>query len=235
MTRPITRHSMKSMVVRRKQPAPGSKTSGNGIPVAAEERPPRTIMDPATDLGTEIGSQIRTLRRALEITAADLAARAGLSGSMLSKIERGLASPSIATLANLAAALKVPVARFFTTYDERRDCSLVRAGKGVKVERRGSKCGHLYELLGHSLSGDLFVEPYLVTLTDEATPYPSFQHTGVEFLYVVSGRMRYRYADRLFDLAPGDALLFDAAALHGPETLMKRPIVYLSVDFNLRA
>jgi hypothetical protein len=30
-------------------------------------------------------------------------------------------------------------------------------------------------------------------------------------------------------------MLFDAAAMHGPETLVKRPIVYLSIDFNLRA
>ena len=188
-----------------------------------------------TDLGAAIGSQIRTLRRALDMTAGDLARRAGVSVSMLSKVERGLASPSVATIAALAAALKVPVARFFTSYDERRDCSFVRAGKGVRVERRGSKSGHEYELLGHSLSGELFVEPYLVTLTDEATPYPSFQHTGIEFLYVLSGRMRYRYADRVYDLAPGDALLFDATAMHGPEALIRRPIVYLSADFNLRA
>ena len=186
-------------------------------------------------LGAAIGSQIRTLRRALDMKAGDLARHAGVSVSMLSKVERGLASPSIATIAALAAALKVPVARFFTSYDERRDCSFVRAGKDVRVERRGSKSGHVYELLGHSLSGELFVEPYLVTLTDEATPYPSFQHTGIEFLYVLSGRMRYRYADRVYDLAPGDAMLFDATAMHGPEVLIRRPIVYLSADFNLRA
>ena len=99
-------------------------------------------------LGAAIGVQIRMLRRGLDMTAEELAERAGVSGSMLSKIERGLASPSIMTLAALASALKVPVARFFTSYDERRDCSFVRAGKGVIVERRGSKCGHQYELLG---------------------------------------------------------------------------------------
>lgn len=216
----------------RQTPSTVKESSKNA---ASPSPSPSPQLESRAALGAEIGAQIRTLRHALDITAADLAGRAGVSASMLSKIERGLASPSIATLAHLAAALKIPVARFFTSYDERRDCSLVRAGRGVKVERRGSKCGHLYELLGHSLSGDLFVEPYLVTLTDEATAYPSFQHTGVEFLYVMSGRMRYRYADRVFDLTPGDSMLFDATAMHGPETLVKRPIVYLSIDFNLRA
>ena len=57
-------------------------------------------------------------------------------------------------------------ARLFVGYDERRDCSIVRAGQGVHVDRRGSKHGHAYELLGHLLSGEIFVEPYLVTLGD---------------------------------------------------------------------
>ncbi len=209
-------------------------------PAAGKERAAQSSVDPLEPndgiaLGIAIGVQIRTLRRALDMTAGQLAERAGVSGSMLSKIERGLSSPSITTLASLAGALKVPVARFFTSYDERRDCSLVRARKGLMVERRGSKSGHLYELLGHSLSGEIFVEPYLVTLTGEAKPYPSFQHTGTEFVYVLKGEMRYRYADRLYHLYPGDALLFDANALHGPEAILRRPVVYLSVDVNLRA
>jgi len=80
-----------------------------------------------------------------------------------------------------------------------------------------------------------FVEPYLVTLTDEAEPSPNFQHTGMEFLYLLNGEMTYRYGDRTYELHPGDAIVFDATALHGPEVLKKRPIVYLSVVLNLRA
>jgi transcriptional regulator with XRE-family HTH domain len=182
-----------------------------------------------------IGTQVRWLRRNLDIPAIELAKKAGLSNSMLSKIERGLATPSVAALVALSGALNVPVARFFASYDERRDFSIVRAGEGVTIERRGSVLGHRYQLLGHTLSGELFVEPYLVTLTSEARPSPSFQHTGIEFLYVLSGTMGYRYADQVYELAQGDALVFDASALHGPEVLKKRPILYLSVVFNLRA
>jgi len=135
----------------------------------------------------------------------------------------------------IASVLDVPVARFFASYDERRDLSIVRAGQGVTIERRGSVHGHRYELLGHSLTGELFVEPYLVTLTEEAEPSPTFQHTGMEFLYLLNGEMTYRYGDRTYELLPGDALVFDATALHGPEVLKKRPIIYLSVVLNLRA
>ena len=55
-----------------------------------------------------------------------------------------------------------------------RDCSFMKAGSGVRIERRGTKAGHLYELLGHSLAGDLGVEPYLITLRKDAAPYTSF-------------------------------------------------------------
>lgn len=189
----------------------------------------------AAGLANSVGKQVRTLRRSLDLTSTELARRAKLSVGMLSKIESGQSAPSFATLTALALALDVPVARLFAGFERRSDCSIVKAGQGVLVERRGTKLGHRYELLGHMLSGEMFVEPYLITLTDEAEPYPSFQHTGLEFLYMLSGEMTYRYADRLFDLAPGDALLFDATAIHGPEQLRKRPVRCLSAVFNLRA
>ncbi|MDU6749452.1 MAG: cupin domain-containing protein [Bradyrhizobium sp.] len=56
-----------------------------------------------------------------------------------------------------------------------------------------------------------------------------FRHAGVEFIYMLSGKVRYRHADRLYLLEPGDALFFDAAARHGPEELIKAPMTYLSV------
>ena len=108
---------------------------------------------------------------------------------MLSKIENGGTSPSLSTLTALARALNVPMTSFFADFEERRDCSYVRAGQGVLIERRGTKSGHRYELLGHSLSGDIVVEPYLITLSEDAEPYALFQHDGVEFIYMLTGKV----------------------------------------------
>src|SRR4029077_2877830 len=128
----------------------------------------------------------------------------------LSKIENGAISPSLATLDVLAKALNVPISRLFAETDERRDCSFVKAGTGVRIERRGTKAGHLYDLLGHSLAGDIAVEPYLITLRSDAKPYTEFRHAGVEFIYMLTGKVRYRHADKSYILEPGDALFFDA-------------------------
>ena len=46
---------------------------------------------------------------------------------------------------------------------------------------------------------------------------------------MLTGRVAYRHADRTFDLAPGDTLMFDASAAHGPETLTELPMTYLSI------
>jgi transcriptional regulator with XRE-family HTH domain len=180
-------------------------------------------------LEVSIGRKVRLLRQRLQITATELATEAGLSPGMLSKIENGGTSPSLSTLKALARALNVPMTSFFVDFEERRDCSYVRAGQGVLIERRGTKSGHRYELLGHSLSGDIVVEPYLITLSEDANPYALFQHDGMEFIYMLSGKVVYRHADKLYPMAPGDALFFDAGAPHGPEELVEQPMTYLSI------
>ncbi len=176
-----------------------------------------------------VGAQVRALRRALDLSLGDLAAAAGLSTGMVSKIENGQISASLTTLGAVAAALQAPLGSLFAAFDERQDCSHVPAGYGVAIERRGTKAGHIYELIGHALGGDLVVEPYLITLTGDARPHTGFHHAGVEFLYMLSGALDYRHGDRVYPLRPGDALLFDSVALHGPETLVELPATYLSI------
>jgi transcriptional regulator with XRE-family HTH domain len=188
---------------------------------------PHAFMPPT--LEASIGAEVRRLRKSLDLTVAELGLAAGISGGMLSKIENGAISPSLATLEGLAKALNVPISALFVETEERRDCSFVKAGRGVRIERRGTKAGHLYDLLGHSLRGEIAVEPYLITLRKNAVPYTNFRHAGVEFIYMLSGKVRYLHSDRSYLMEPGDALFFDAAARHGPEELIETPMQYLSV------
>jgi transcriptional regulator with XRE-family HTH domain len=184
---------------------------------------------PTRSLEASIGVEVRNLRKSFDLTVAELGTAAGITTGMLSKIENGTISPSLATLGSLARALNVPISRLFAETDERRDCSFVKAGTGVRIERRGTKSGHKYDLLGHSLSGEIQVEPYLITLASDAVPYTQFRHAGMEFLYMLSGKVLYRHADRTYLMEPGDALFFDAAARHGPEELVEAPMQYLSI------
>lgn len=176
-----------------------------------------------------IGYEVRAFRKKLDMTVVELARLAGLSAGMLSKIERGIASPSLATLQALSAALQVPVTAFFRKFEEQRDATFVRAGEGLKIERRGTRSGHHYELLGHTVGKSLAVEPYLITLTEESEVFPYFQHTGMEFIYMLQGKVGYRHGSKTYELTPGDSLFFDALAPHGPEELTELPIKFLSI------
>jgi transcriptional regulator with XRE-family HTH domain len=193
--------------------------------------PPRA---PRSEAARQLGEQVRALRIASGVSGGALARSSGVSRSMLSRIERGLVSPSVETLERLARGLDAPLSRLFSDQAQRRDLSFVPAGGGIMIDRTGVVAGYRYELLGHLLSGNFFVEPYLVRLTPEAQPYTSFQHPGIKFLYLVSGRIRYRYGGKAMALQSGDSLLFDATALHGVEGIEEAPVSYLSVVFTMR-
>jgi len=176
-----------------------------------------------------IGKQVSSSRKRLHLTVSALAKQAQLSSGMLSKIENGQTSPSLATLTSLAKALQVPVTSFFRGYEEQRDVTFIRAGEGLSIERRGSGAGHQYQLLGHTIGKPYNIEPYLITIEDESEVFPVFQHAGMEFIYMLEGRVVYRHANQTYTLNPGDSLFFDAEASHGPDEIQKLPCRYLSI------
>lgn len=181
------------------------------------------------NLEVAIGRQVRSFRKQLGMTVVEVARLGKLSPGMLSKIEHGQTSPSLSTLQNLARALNVPVTSLFRQFEEERDVSFVKAGEGIEIERRGTRAGHQYRLLGHTVGGSVSVEPYLISLNEESDVFPIFQHEGVEFVHLLEGELDYRHGDKIYSMAVGDSLFFDADAPHGPENLKKLPIRFLSI------
>ncbi|NSZ02060.1 helix-turn-helix domain-containing protein [Agrobacterium tumefaciens] len=193
---------------------------------------PHAVREPReNNLEMAIGHEVRTYRKTLGITVTDLAAATGMSVGMLSKIENGNISPSLTTLQALSRALGVPLTAFFRRFEEPRNATFVKAGEGVNIERRGTRAGHQYSLLGHidNNTSGVTVEPYLITLTADSDVFPTFQHEGMEFLYMLEGEVVYRHGEQLYTMQAGDSLFFDADAQHGPEELVKLPARYLSI------
>ena len=197
--------------------------------------PASSIEDPAhvqtseNALEKAIGRQVKRYRRQLGVPITDMCNRTGLSAGMMSKIENGNTSPSLATLRSLSTALNVPVTALFREFEEQRDATFVKAGQGLTIERHGTRAGHQYQLLGHSVHSDVSVEPYLITLEKDSEVFPIFQHAGVEFIFILEGSMVYRHLNATYTLAPGDSLFFDSDAPHGPEELVDLPVRFLSV------
>ncbi|WP_156787742.1 helix-turn-helix domain-containing protein [Rubrobacter xylanophilus] len=182
-----------------------------------------------------LGNFIRKYRLEKGLTLSDISARASISKSMLSKIENGQASPSLHTIARLAQALGVTLSTMFSNYDIPSDnAQLVKAGKGMEVVRRGTREGHTYHLLAYNKGPKQLFEPFLITIKNKSETFPTFEHTGIEFIYMLEGKLKYRYGQFTYLLEPGDALTFHGDIPHGPEQLIDVPIRFLAIiNYNV--
>ncbi|HKD87694.1 MAG TPA: XRE family transcriptional regulator [Streptosporangiaceae bacterium] len=180
-------------------------------------------------LGAVIAERVREFRLQLGLTVGHLAEVTGLSKGMLSKIENAQASPSLATLARLSDALKVPVTAFFRGLNEEQDVLVVKAGRGLDIEHKNSGPGHRYQLLGSMRAPHNTLETLLVTLTERAETFPLYQHPGTELIYMISGRLEYMCGNSRYLLEPGDAMQFVGEVPHGPGSLIELPIQFLSI------
>jgi transcriptional regulator with XRE-family HTH domain len=157
-----------------------------------------------------VGDRLRELRTMQELSLRALAMKSGLSIHTLSMIEKGKTSPSISTLYKLADALNVPITYFFNPNNDRKQVIYLKADERMRMPfTRG-----VFEGLG----GENFIgnmEPYLITLESSANSGPQVMtHTGHEFVFCLRGKLEYAVENHVYELAPGDSILFAAHLKH---------------------
>ena len=113
--------------------APGDGAADGAADDQGQVSTPRPSGALEDALGAVIAERVREFRLQLGLTVGQLAELTGLSKGMLSKIENAQASPSLATLARLSEALKVPVTAFFRGLNEEQDVLYVKAGVGLDI------------------------------------------------------------------------------------------------------
>ncbi len=181
-------------------------------------------------LEDSVGAAIRELRQRHGLTIAQVSEQSGISRGMLSKIETGQTTAGMDSLARIARALGVSMSMLFRKYDASASTAQhVKQGKGMEVVRRGTRSGHTYHLLAYDQGPSKLFEPFLITMDDDSQRYPTFEHPGTEFIYMLEGEIEYRCGQETYLLEPGDTLTFEGAVPHGPERLTRCPIKFLSV------
>jgi len=179
-----------------------------------------------------VGERVRELRLGLAMTMERFAEAAGLSLGMLSKIEHGQTSPSLATLTAVANAADVPLTALFRGLDEEHDAVIVPAGEGLRIAHEGDGDGRSYRDLG-ALRGPLReIEPVMVTITEPGEVFPLFQHGGVEFLHVLEGSLEYGYGAKRYVLSAGDTIQLHGEVPHGPTRIIEVPVRFLSLKVH---
>jgi DNA-binding XRE family transcriptional regulator len=193
------------------------------------EQRPGAVAPNGKSLDRFLGNVIRDLRLKDNLTIAEVAAQAGISRGMVSKIENGQVSTSLETLSKIAQALGVSLAHLFRHYNmPSGGAQLVKNGAGMEVVRRGTKRGHTYHLLAYDQGPRKAFEPFLITMDDASEVFPTFEHPGTEFIYMLKGKIEYRHGRQTYVLEPGDSLTFRGDIPHGPERLIELPIHFLS-------
>ena len=197
---------------------------------APSEMRPGAVAGNGKSLDRYLGNVIRELRLKDNLTIAEVAAQAGISRGMVSKIENGQVSTSLETLSKIAQALGVSLAHLFRHYNmPSGGAQLVKSGEGMEVVRRGTRRGHTYHLLAYDQGPKKNFEPFLITMDDASEVFPTFEHPGTEFIHMLQGRIEYRHGQHTYMLEGGDSLTFRGDIPHGPERLLELPIHFLSI------
>jgi transcriptional regulator with XRE-family HTH domain len=177
-----------------------------------------------------LGSRVRALREAMDLSLRDLAERCGVSAPMLSQVERGETSPTLQVATRIAAGLELRLSQLLRL-DEDGAVTVVR-----RTERRkgpaGGK-GHSYELLSPPLPGQRAelsrhtLAPGAATGGPEDPPVhePGSRETAL----VESGKVVLACDGRRFELAAGDCVTFDADLPHHFENPGNHDAVLLAV------
>lgn len=150
----------------------------------------------------QFGGRIRVARQKAGMTLQALADAAGISVGFLSQVERNKATPSLGTLAALAAALGIEMNWFIAT-PQPAD-AVTRDGERVRFSIADSSLG--YERLDTRLPGGTLSS--LIIHLPEGYASEVTSHSGEELIYVLDGRVRQTLGEALIMLNAGDSLHF---------------------------
>ena len=176
-----------------------------------------------------IGPRLRALREAMDLSLRDLADRTGVSAPMLSQVERGETSPTLAIAHRIAAGLDLSLSQLLRL-DEGPPVSVVGAADAKPSRERG---GHRTEVLTPALPGQRaelsrhMLEPGAAT-GDPADP-PLHEPGAREIAHVESGTLVLCIDDERHELGAGDTVTFDADLPHHFENPGPGPATFLAV------
>ena len=178
--------------------------------------------------GPTVGPRIHALREAMGLSLRDLAERSGVSAPMLSQVERGETSPTLAVATKIASGLELTLSQLLRL-DEGEHVAVSRAGERRRYERGG----HRFEELTPPLPGQR-ADVSLHTLKPGATTGgpgdpPMHEPGSRETAVVLEGGLALFVEGARHDLSSGDSVTFDADLPHHFENEGEEPTRFLAV------
>jgi transcriptional regulator with XRE-family HTH domain len=180
---------------------------------------------------SEIGKRIREFRLKKNFTLQMLADKTGYSKGYLSKVEKSDKAPPVATLSTIARELDATVASFLGEGTQNDIISVVRKNERILMAGNGQEFGYAYEALANAYPNK-HMEPFILSYPSKDAYKYSFQHDGEELLFVLQGKIRFKYGDRELVLEEGDCIYFDSGVVHTGEPIGDEPLKTLIVLYT---
>ena len=161
-----------------------------------------------------IGPKFRELRKHRGITLREFSQRVGVTASLISQVERGVAAPSISSLKKISDALGISIALFFN--DEGQKPLTDDFSPIVKKNERKilHPCpGVTYHLLSRNLQGKL---EFLLAFYDVGanTGTKPYSHRGEECALVLKGKLEIQIGSSIYILEKDDSITFSCEIPH---------------------
>ena len=178
-----------------------------------------------------IGKKIRSIRQKQNLKLHEVAQVAGVSKSLLSKIENGRSVPSLPVLLSLIKALGVAFSTFFEGIEEQASAPFIhRKYEEYVYTEKESAIGFVYQhILSRYISG-VIVDAVLLDLQPQSER-EKLTTDGFEFKFVLKGEVEYHIGEDVVHLEAGDSLFFDGRIPHVPvntsEDVCSMLVVYL--------
>jgi transcriptional regulator with XRE-family HTH domain len=170
-----------------------------------------------------LGSKIRKRRREIDKTLEQIAKETDLSIGFLSQVERGVSTPSLSSLCNIAGALGVSIDAFVN--------SPSHSGVVTRVgERETFSLGDVqrtYELLGRGFPGAKLNACLVHRPPGQVTEV--MHNAGEEFVFVLEGKVLYEIEGERHLLGKGDSIHFQSDRPHRSSTVGDTTVIELWV------
>jgi quercetin dioxygenase-like cupin family protein/DNA-binding XRE family transcriptional regulator len=178
-----------------------------------------------------VGDKLKHLRLRRKMGLVELSRHTGLSPALLSKLEHGKLYPTLPTLSRIALVFSVGLDHFFSNEREKHVFAVTRKKDRLRFPEAPEvdPAAFDFESLDF-LATDRKFNAYLADF--HAVPPEKIhvhQHPGVEFIYVLKGRLNLRVAAEQEILEAGDSLYFDAQLPHGYSRSGNKPCSALVV------
>jgi len=164
-----------------------------------------------------LGEKLRGLRLKKSMGLTQLGKHTGLSPAMLSKLENGRLVPTIPTLLRIAMVFSVGLDYFFTDERKRHVVAIARKKDRIRFPERPSEgeVSYWFESLDFA-ANERRLNAYLAEFQPVAADKQRLhQHAGVEFLYMIRGKIDLVIGSDIYTLHAGDAIYFDSSVRHG--------------------